>query len=145
MRRIQKARTQTTATRLTRNKKQVTPVTQRKKAVPITENAKRLAKVAGYRKRFVAKAIGYTKASEAQIAEKLGISERHVRRLIKEQGIERKYKLKTGVKKGATWKSLTKKQKVEIKRLNAKENLSEEKIAEKFGVSQPAIHYILTH
>ena len=145
MGRIQKARAKTTVARLTRSNKQVTSTPKRKKAVPITENAKRLAKVAGYRKRFVAKAFGYTRASEAQIAEKLGISERHVRRIIKEQGIKRKYKLKTGTKKGTTWKSLTKKQKAEVKRLNTKENLSEEKIAEKFGVSQPAIHYILTH
>ncbi len=92
--------------------------------------------------RIVSKGIGYTNASMAEIAERAGISERQVRRIVSKFGIERKYKLKTGPK-GKRGKRLSEEQIKEIIRLRTEKNMSQEKIAERFNVSQPAINYIL--
>lgn len=94
-------------------------------------------------RRFVAKAIGYTTATQEQIAERLGITERRVRRIANQVGAVRKYPLKKGPK-GPTPRRLTADEKKRIRELRKEKGLSEQKLAILFGVSQPAIHYVLT-
>ena len=92
--------------------------------------------------RIVSKGVGYTKAPMSEIAKRAGVSERHVRRIKHKLGVKRKYPLKTGSEK-ERGKYLSKEKVAEIKKLRREQELSEEALGELFGVSQPAIHYIL--
>ena len=94
-----------------------------------------------HRKRFVKKAWRYTKASQAKISERLGASERQVRRIIEEAGVKRKYQLKTGSKQPSR-RRLNPNEKAAIRALREK-NLSEAEIAKIMGITQPAVHYQL--
>ena len=93
-----------------------------------------------YRKRFVAKAIGYTKATQEQIGARIGISTRYVRRIAKKMGVKRKYRVKTGPK--GRFRKLLPLELAAIRRLKAK-GCSAHEIARRLGVSEPAIHYAL--
>jgi transcriptional regulator with XRE-family HTH domain len=95
--------------------------------------------------RFVAKAIGYTRATQKQIAARLGITERHVRRIAKQVGAVRRYPPKRGPKGPSRRRLLTADEKNRIRELRAKKGLSEQRLAELFGRSQPAIHNVLKH
>jgi len=94
------------------------------------------------RRRFVAKAIGYTKATEKQIAARLDISERQVSRIANKVGAVRKYPPKRGPKGLHRRRPLTADEKNRIRELR-KEGWSEQKLADLFGRTQPAIHYVL--
>ena len=94
------------------------------------------------RARFVAKAFGYTKATETQIGARAGVSLRQVVRITRRDGIKRKYKLKTGPKGFDTKRKLTKAQHAEIVRLVG-EGLSQYELARRFRVTQPHISYIV--
>ncbi len=122
----------------------ITPgrVSQLSKGMKKGKNARTV--LADNRKRFVAKAIGYTKATEAQIAERAGITARHTRRIVRMQGSkQRKYKLKTGPKGFDTKRKLSKENIDEIRQIAKEQKLSQHKLAKMFGVTQPRIQQIL--
>lgn len=93
-------------------------------------------------RRFVSKALGYTKATEAQIAARVGITERQVRRIAKRDGIKRKYPLQTGPKFGSKKPRIMPEQRERIVFLGGL-GISQEKIAKEVNATQPAVHYVL--
>ncbi len=93
--------------------------------------------------RFVAKALRYTRATHAQIAERAGTTPRQVNRIAKRDGIKRKYPLKTGPKIGSKRENLTKEQVAKIRQLGKNGKISQTQLAKMFNVTQPCINRIL--
>lgn len=83
-----------------------------------------------------------TQVPDFAIAKELKISTRQVYRIRKSLGVKRKIPLKTGLKPGSTYVTISK---GDIERIihMANAGVSQMLIARMIGVSQPAVHYIL--
>ena len=93
-------------------------------------------------RRFVSKALYYTKATKAQIAARAGITARHMRKIAKRDGIKRKYPLKTGPKLGSKKPRITQQQLERIVLLGG-QGVSQRKIAKDVNVTQPEVSQVL--